>query len=188
MISLKLLAVCRELEGYKAHFKEFAKDQSTKLGAFSAFKNGEKFYCDLLDMNTGQIIEGLEEDLLRAKLEIKRIKELKDLKVKSLIDLFEMTLEEIKLENKEILAIESKRDEAIKTLRKLPVYGYTANGAHLTDYEFPTEEDLKNMPADQPIKAVGFNWKKCDQISSVIGGLQMIYSNGKTSPLFLTKE
>jgi hypothetical protein len=53
MISLKLLAVCHELEGYKAHFKEFAKNQTTKLGAFSAFKNGEKFYCDLLDMNTG---------------------------------------------------------------------------------------------------------------------------------------
>lgn len=53
MISLKLLAVCRELEGYKVHFKDFAKDQSPKLGLFSAFKNGEKFYCDLLDMNIG---------------------------------------------------------------------------------------------------------------------------------------
>ena len=93
------------------------------------------------------------------------------MKVKALIDLFEMTLNEIKLDDKAIVAIEYRRDEAIKTLRKLPVYGYTANGAHLTDYEFPTEEDLRNISAGQPIQAVGFNWKKCDQISSVIGGI-----------------
>lgn len=43
------------------------------------------------------------------------------------------------------------------------------------------------MPEDQPVKAVAINWKKCDQINTVMGGIQLIMSNGKSSPLFLTK-
>ena len=78
--------------------------------------------------------------------------------------------------------------EAVKTMRKLPVFGYTANGAHVPDYEWPTPEDIKNMPLDQPIKAATINWKKCEQVSTVIGGFQLLMTNGKMSPLFLTKE
>lgn len=62
-------------------------------------------------------------------------------------------------------------EEAIKTMRKLPVFGYTANGVYKQDYEWPTAEDLRTMPKDQPIRAAAFNWKKCDQVNSVIGGL-----------------
>ena len=69
MISIKLLAVCRELESFKELFKEFSREQGQKLGAFPAFKKGEQFYCDLLDMNTAKILEGIEEDLTRAKQE-----------------------------------------------------------------------------------------------------------------------
>jgi len=62
-------------------------------------------------------------------------------------------------------------EEAIKTMRKLPVFGYTANNVYVQDYEWPTAEDLRTMPKDQPIRAASFNWKKCDQVNSVIGGL-----------------
>jgi len=44
------------------------------------------------------------------------------------------------------------------------------------------------MPKDQPIKPVAFNWKKCEQIITVIGGMQLLMSNGQMSPLYLTKE
>jgi hypothetical protein len=60
---------------------------------------------------------------------------------------------------------------AIKTMRKLPVFGYTANGAHVPDYEWPTAEELLAMPGGQPIRPVAINWKKCDQISTVMGGI-----------------
>ena len=51
---------------------------------------------------------------------------------------------------------------AIKTMRKLPVFGYTAAGAHVPDYEWPTADDILAMPAGQPIKAAAINWKKSD--------------------------
>ena len=47
-------------------------------------------------------------------------------------------------------------------MRKLPVFGYSNNGAHKTDYEWPTAEDMLKMPLDKQIKCVGFNYKKCD--------------------------
>ena len=41
------------------------------------------------------------------------------------------------------------------------------------------------MPRDQPIKAVGFKWKKN---GSWIGAFQVIMSNGCNSPVFLGKN
>lgn len=146
MISFKLLAVLRELESFKNLFKEFAQEQAAKLGAFPPFKKGEQFYSELLDMNTALILEGLEEDLTRAKLESKRIQAQKETKIKALVDLFEQTLDEIKLDDKELNIEKSNLEEAIKTMRKLPVFGYTANGAHLDDYEWPKKEDMLAMP------------------------------------------
>jgi len=37
------------------------------------------------------------------------------------------------------------------------------------------------------VKPAYINWKKCDQIASVFGGIQLVMTNGKESPLFLTK-
>ena len=47
-------------------------------------------------------------------------------------------------------------EEAIKTIRKLPLFGY--NG-YQPDFEWPKDQDLLAMPDDNPIKVVGFNWK-----------------------------
>ena len=41
------------------------------------------------------------------------------------------------------------------------------------------------MPKNKPIQAVGLNWKKN---VGYIGGIQVIFSNGVTSPLFLAKN
>lgn len=67
----------------------------------------------------------------------------------------------------------SPLDVAIASMRKLPVYGYTANGAHVPDYEWPTAADIRAMPVNpqEAIKAVAINWKKCDQIATVWGGV-----------------
>lgn len=61
--------------------------------------------------------------------------------------------------------------KAVKTMRKLPVFGYTANGAHVPDYEWPKPEQLFEMPIGQPLEVKGIRWKRCDQISTVIGGV-----------------
>ena len=44
------------------------------------------------------------------------------------------------------------------------------------------------MPRDKPFKAAAINWKRCDQVNTVIGGLQMVLANGQNSPLYLTDE
>lgn len=82
--------------------------------------------------------------------------------------------------------IESRK-AAVRTLRKLPVFGYNNGGQYVPDYEWPTADDILEMPRDKPIKIATFTWKRCDQINTVIGGLQINLTNGKSSPQFLTK-
>lgn len=98
--------------------------------------------------------------------------------------MFDQKANEVKMH---VNKVNASLEQAVKTMRKLPVFGYTANGAHVPDYEWPTAEDILAMPGDQPIRAAAINWKKCDQISTVMGGLQLILSNGKMSPQYVTK-
>ena len=46
--------------------------------------------------------------------------------------------------------------EAIKTLRKLPLFGLPN---YEPDFEWPTDLDLLDMPKGNPIKVIGFKWK-----------------------------
>lgn len=52
-----------------------------------------------MDMNMGIILENLEEDFQRTIQEVKRVEGIKEAKIKSLIDLFELTLNQISLED-----------------------------------------------------------------------------------------
>ena len=71
------------------------------------------------------------------------------------------------------------KQESIKTMRKLPLLGYTNNKSLVIDYEWPKEQDMMSMIDDKPIEAVGFNWHKSDSHNGVyIGALQIILSNG----------
>jgi len=82
------------------------------------------------------VIQGVEEDLQRTRAELERLKQHKEQSVKKLIEMFEQTMKSFQVEDK---AIDLKaREEAVKTLRKLPVYGYNNNGAYVPDYEWPT--------------------------------------------------
>ena len=48
---------------------------------------------------------------------------------------------------------------------------------------------MMSMIDDKPIEAVGFNWHKSDSHNGVyIGALQIILSNGQTSPVFFEKN
>ena len=74
----------------------------------------------------------------------------------------------------------------MKTIRKLPLLGYTDNNKLAINFVWPEEQDMLQMPEDKPIEAVGFNWHKSDaNNANYIGALQVILSNGQTSPVFL---
>ena len=75
--------------------------------------------------------------------------------------------------------------EAAKTLRKLPVFG---SSVEKPQFEWPTEKDLIAMPLDKPIKIVGFNWKRSDSDGKTFAGIQLVLSNGSSSPLFLARN
>ena len=133
------------------------------LGNFPVFKQGEKYYFELLDMNLPKVIQEVESDLERAKSELARLTKIKEDKTKDLIKMFEQTMASFQLEDNKLGMLAARgREEAVKTLRKIPVFGYNNNGTYKTDYEWPTAEDILAMPADQPVKAVAINWKKCD--------------------------
>lgn len=67
-------------------------------------------------------------------------------------------------------------------MRRLPLFG---NSDCRVDFKYPTKYDLKAFPKDTPIKATGLNWKKQDDN---IVGIQLIFSNGMKSPLFLGRN
>jgi hypothetical protein len=70
-------------------------------------------------------------------------------------------------------------------MRDLPLFGFTDKPAN---FRFPTDADLRAMPKDKPIEAIKIIWKPSAANSKVIGALQVIYSNGATSPVFLAKD
>ena len=73
-------------------------------------------------------------------------------------------------------------------MRDFPEFGWTNWKAYAVNFRFPTDADLRAMPKDKPIQAVKLRWKPCDKYANVIGALQVIYSNGVASPVFLSKD
>ena len=71
-------------------------------------------------------------------------------------------------------------------MRDLPLFGYTVKPVN---FRYPTDADLRAMPKDKPIEAVKLSWKPSNSYnSSYIGALQVTYSNGVSSPVFLAKD
>jgi hypothetical protein len=69
-------------------------------------------------------------------------------------------------------------------MRDLPLFGWTKGKVN---FRFPTNADLRAMPKDKLIEATKLNWKPSSVSDSHIGALQVIYSNGAASPIFLTE-
>ena len=63
-------------------------------------------------------------------------------------------------DTKSIANLQEMRKEALKTMRKLHLFGFTNNNKLALDSEWPKEQDMMTMPGDKPIEAVGFNWHK----------------------------
>jgi hypothetical protein len=70
-------------------------------------------------------------------------------------------------------------------MRNLPRFGQTGNAAN---FRYPTDADLRAMPKSIPIEAIKLNWKPSSADISVLGAIQVIYSNGFASPVFLAKD
>ena len=95
-------------------------------------------------------------------------------------------IKEIKMVAPDGFDLKEMRKQAMKTIRKLPLLGYTDNNKLAINFVWPEEQDMLQMPEDKPIEAVGFNWHKSDYSNgNYIGALQVILSNGQTSSVFL---
>lgn len=73
-------------------------------------------------------------------------------------------------------------------MRDLPEFGYNTWKGYAVNFRFPTDADLRAMPKDKPIQAVKLCWKPSAANANNIGALQVIYSNGVASPVFLAKD
>ncbi len=49
------------------------------------------------------------------------------------------------------------------------------------DFIWPKQEDLDDMPTENPIKVASFNWKKNSENADYIGAIQVVLSNGNKS-------
>jgi hypothetical protein len=70
-------------------------------------------------------------------------------------------------------------------MRDLPLFGLNHNPVN---FRYPTDADLLAMPKDKPIEAIKLNWKPSSNYASLIGAIQVVYSNGSASPVFLAKD
>jgi hypothetical protein len=105
------------------------------------------------------------------------------------MNILKTNIKEIKIAAPKRFNLKEIRKEAMKTIRKLPLLGYTDNNKLAIDFYWPKEQEMLHMPEEKPIEAVGFNWLKTDYDNgNFIGGLQVILSNGQTSPIFLCKN
>ena len=69
-----------------------------------------------------------------------------------------------------------KLEQASKTLRKLPIFGY----ADRNDFEWPKAQDVLGWQTYKPIKVVSFTYRtKVNFIHSI----QVTLSNGQVSPM-----
>ncbi len=65
-------------------------------------------------------------------------------------------------------------EQAIKTLRKTTAYGYATQ----PNFEWPTANDLLQMPKNMQIKFKELQYKKCSNDCSYFGGFTFTLSNG----------
>ena len=78
-------------------------------------------------------------------------------------------------------------EESLKTLRRLERFGFKKDNI---DFEWPTKADVEAdaFRKNKPIKLSGFVFKAVDTNQGrSISALQLLFSNGLRSPLFLTK-
>jgi hypothetical protein len=169
----------KEIEDFKKIIHSFETDQQSKLQDLPVFKKGVDFYQSQLKFDFGFILEELEADISRTK-EFKNwnLKQ-KEAKVKELLEV--LNFQNVK---KFELGSFSQLDR-IKTMRDLPEFGKTEKPIN---FRYPTDADLRAMPKDKPIEAIKLNWKPSSKNSSCIGAMQVIYSNGHASPVFLGKN
>jgi hypothetical protein len=110
---------------------------------------------------------------------------LKQARIENIFNLVNAQLEGAFSRQANIVVKRSKLEDAVKTLRKLPLFGYVS---HAVDYEYPTAEDLLKMPADKPISITLFRFKESTYSPSKrIGAIQVVYSNGQSSPVFVAQ-
>lgn len=67
-------------------------------------------------------------------------------------------------------------------------FGNTSNAYATTEFEWPKPDDFKTFPKGQTIKLVAIEFKDFNIYGGSISALQLIFSAGLKSPLFLSKD
>lgn len=93
------------------------------------FERGLKFYNEI----SGQIITELESEIKRTEREAEGIQKVKEAQIKQILSAFEITTATLEIYNRQ------KLEDAVRTLRDLPVFGYHRCG---TNFKWPTSDDL----------------------------------------------
>jgi hypothetical protein len=173
-VSKKVLVVHKEMDELRTMFVEFEKAQSRKIHSY-VFTDKSLLFDSYLKVDADKIVMSVQNEINRAKMQLKKRQDLKDEKIQSILKAFFQDIMTETFYNKD-------RKAAIKTMRKLPLYGFKSNGMALPDFEWPTAQDILKMPDDsQPLRIASIEWQND---FSRIGMIQVVLTNGQKSPVF----
>lgn len=142
------------------------------MGAFPVFGVGVGAFVQLLKIDVDRIMAMIDNEGTRVKEEVQRVEKLKTQTIESQIEKFLASLKFVEVGKHEAFA-KQQRANAIQTMRRLPMLGYTYSGAYLPDFEWPTADELKAMPLDKTIQmaALSFHTSDNDTSGNYIGAI-----------------
>ena len=142
-------------------------------------------------MNSIEILEGLDEEITMWKQNLQQLTSKKDEQIKVFKKILQQTEQFYSgfVPNVCKPKPRFKLDESLKTIRKMQLFGISN---WKTDFEWSIKDEIKALPETHAIKLCGFNWKECKYEGygkfACISALQLLFSNGMKSPLFLAKN
>lgn len=121
-MSQRLLNVCSELASIADLFKSFSEEHADKDE--QVLEKGLKYFQDALKFDISPLINGLQEEIRTTTDNLQNLANLKQTRIENIFNLVNAQLEGAFSRQANIVVKRSKIEDAVKTLRKLPLFGY----------------------------------------------------------------
>ena len=157
-------------------------DEEAEIDGYLVFLKDENFYFNLLQINAVELLSGIDDEIKIWSENLKLLVNQREGKIKEMEEFlqrnddFFTNFKQVGFNRKIDL------DKTAKTIRKTTLFGLSDRAI---DFEWSLKDIIK-VEQKKPIKLCGFTWKELKiDTGSYICGLQLLFSDGFSSPLFL---
>jgi hypothetical protein len=187
-ISIDLIDLVERADVIKQKFRKFVESDDNKINDCPLLIKGDKFFINRLQIPTKDILDGIDEYIKIWGENLKYLLSEKERRIQKVQKTLNSMLKEglnffhaFKPSTSNRLNIA----ESLKTIRKLEAFGQSESPP---DFEWPRPQDLEAFPTQEAIRLVGLEYKEIDcEKYKGIGGLQLIFTSGIKSPVFLAQ-